>query len=76
MHGVHSCFLIFIYGVFVQDFHWNIGGTEGEIQTKVQENVGLRWVLLGLGQTLGPASPGVALPALSFLRVVRLGVVC
>ena len=61
---------------FVQDFHWNIGGTEGEIQTKVQENVGLRWALLGLGRTLGSAGPGVALPALSFLHVVRLGVVC
>ena len=47
----------------MQDFHWNI---EGEIQTEGQENAGLRWALLGLGQTLGSAGPGVALLALSF----------
>ena len=59
-----------------KDFHWNIGRTEGEIQTEGQENAGPIWALLGLGRTLGSAGPGVALLALSFLCVVRLDVVC
>ena len=57
----------------MQDFQWNI---EGEIQTEGQENAGLRWALLGLGQTLGSAGPGVALLGLSFLCMVCLSVVC
>ena len=57
----------------MQDFQWNI---EGEIQTEGQENAGLRWALLGLGQTLGLAGPGVTLLALSFLCMVCLSVVC
>ena len=39
----------FIYEVFVQNFYWNIGETEVEIQIEVQEIVGPRWALLGFG---------------------------
>ena len=66
----------FIYEDFAQDFYWNIGETEVEIQTEAQEFAGPRWALLGLGQTHGSASPGVAPLALPFLCVARLGVVC
>ena len=60
----------------MQDFYWNIGETEVEIQTEVQEKAGPRWALLGLGRTHGSAGPRVALRALSFLCVAHLGVVC
>ena len=66
----------FIYEVFVQNFYWNIGETEVEIQTEVQENAGLRWALLGFGRTHGSAGPRVAPLALSFLCMILLGVVC
>ena len=66
----------FIYEVFVQDFYWNIGETEVEIQIEVQEIVGPRWALLGFGQTHGSAGPRVAPLALSLLCMIRLGVVC
>ena len=45
----------FIYEVFVQNFYWNIGETEVEIQIEVQEIVGPRWALLGFGRTHGSA---------------------
>ena len=66
----------FIYVVFAQDFYWNIGETEVEIQTEVQENAGPRWALLGFGRTHGSAGPRVAPLAQSLLCMVHPGVVC
>ena len=66
----------FIYEVFAQDFYWNIGETEVEIQTEVQEIAGPRWALLGFGRTHGSAGPRVAPLALSLLCMVCPGVVC
>ena len=76
VHGVHDSFLFFIYDVFAQDFLWNTGETEVEIQTEIQENAGPRLALLGLGQTHGSAGPRVAPLALSLLCMVCLDVVC
>ena len=66
-------FLILIY--LRRIFFWNIGETGLEIQTEIQEKAGLRWPLLGLGQTHGSAGPRLAPLALPFLCVARLGVV-
>ena len=67
-------FLIFIYLRMI--FFWNIGETGLQIQAEVQEKVGLRWALLGLGRTHGLAGPRLAPLALLFLCVACLGVVC
>jgi len=66
----------FIYEVFVQNFYWNIGETEVEIQIEVQEIVGPRWALLGFGRTHGSADPRVALLAMSLLCMILVSVVC
>jgi len=66
----------FIYEDFAQDFYWNIGEIEVEIQTEAQEFAGPRWALLGFGRTHGSAGPGAAPLALPFLCVAHLGVVC
>ena len=74
-----ECMVLFNFylgRLVVQDFYWNIGETEVEIQTEVQENAGLRWALLGFGRTHGSADPRVAPLALSLLCMVRPGVVC
>jgi len=65
----------FIYEVFAQDFYWNIGEIEVEIQTEAQEFARPRWALLGFGRTHGSAGPRVAPLALSFLCAACLGVV-
>ena len=73
---IMKCMVLFnfIYEVFVQDFYWNIGETEVEIQTEVREIP--RWALLGFGRTHGSDDPRVAPLALSLLCIVRLDVVC
>ena len=71
-----ECMVLFNSYLFAQDFLLEIGETGLEIQTEIQEKAGLRWPLLGLGQTHGSAGPRLAPLALSFMCVARLGVVC
>ena len=71
-----ECMVLFNSYLFAQDFLWNIGETEVEIQIEVQEKAGPRWALLGLGWTHGSAGQRVAPLALSFLCVARLDFVC
>jgi len=74
--SVWSAWFFLILICLCRIFFWNIGETGLEIQTEIQEKAGLRWPLLGLGQTHGSAGPRLAPLALSFMCVARLGVVC